>query len=89
MDIQHFIGQARLRLTRPQVQRTARDGKHFQIARQDHLRSGQPADCLACKDNGLRNRQVRWLMLAAPFSGGVGIYTFYSMQPYLLQLFNN
>ncbi len=38
-------------------------------------------------DYGLRNPPVRWLMLAAPFSGGVGIYAFYAMQPYLLQLY--
>jgi MFS family permease len=29
---------------------------------------------------------VRWIMLAAPFTGGVTIYAFYAMQPYLLQL---
>ncbi|HKZ92413.1 MAG TPA: MFS transporter [Candidatus Limnocylindrales bacterium] len=38
-------------------------------------------------DGGLRNRPVRWLMLAAPFTGGVGIYVFYAMQPYLLELY--
>ena len=38
---------------------------------------------------GLRNRPVRWLMLAAPFTGGVTIYAFYAMQPYLLQLWGN
>ena len=38
-------------------------------------------------DYGFRNPPVRWLMLAAPFSGGVGIYAFYAMQPYLLQLY--
>lgn len=37
-------------------------------------------------DQGLRNRPVRWLMLAAPFTSGVGIYVFYGLQPYLLQL---
>lgn len=40
-------------------------------------------------DNGLRNRPVRWLMLAAPFSAGVGIYVFYAAQPYLLELFGD
>jgi MFS family permease len=38
-------------------------------------------------DHGLRNPPVRWLMLSATFSGGVGIYAFYAMQPYLLQLY--
>jgi MFS family permease len=40
-------------------------------------------------DGGLRNPPVRWLMLAAPFAGGVGIYAFYALQPYLLQLYGN
>src|SRR3954452_6084763 len=40
-------------------------------------------------DNGLRNRPVRWVMLAAPFASGVGIYTFYALQPYLLELWGN
>jgi MFS family permease len=38
-------------------------------------------------DYGLRNPPVRWLMLSAPFAGGVGIYAFYAMQPYLLELY--
>ncbi|HET8671456.1 MAG TPA: MFS transporter, partial [Candidatus Saccharimonadales bacterium] len=37
--------------------------------------------------HGLRNPPVRWLMLAAPFTGGVSIYAFYAMQPYLLELY--
>lgn len=40
-------------------------------------------------DGGLRNRPVRWMMLAAPFTGGVGIYAFYAMQPYLLELYGD
>jgi MFS family permease len=40
-------------------------------------------------ENGLRNRPVRWLMLAGPFSAGVGIYAFYAFQPYLLQLYGD
>jgi MFS family permease len=38
-------------------------------------------------DNGWRNPPVRWLMLAVPFTGGVGMYAFYAMQPYLLELY--
>jgi MFS family permease len=38
---------------------------------------------------GLDNPPVRWVMLAAPFSAGVGIYAFYAMQPYLLELWGN
>jgi MFS family permease len=33
--------------------------------------------------------QVRYLMLAAPFTGGVGIYVFYALQPYLLELYGD
>src|SRR5438132_10981375 len=39
--------------------------------------------------NGLANPPVRWIMLEAPFAGGVTIYAFYAMQPYLLQLYGN
>jgi MFS family permease len=40
-------------------------------------------------DYGLRNPPVRWVMLAAPFASGVGIYTFYALQPYLLELWGD
>jgi MFS family permease len=40
-------------------------------------------------DHGLRNPPVRWVMLAAPFSAGVGIYAFYALQPYLLELYGD
>ena len=36
--------------------------------------------------HGLRNRPVRWVMLAAPFASGAGFYAFYAVQPYLLEL---
>jgi MFS family permease len=39
--------------------------------------------------HGLGNRPVRWVMLEAPFTGGVIIYAFYAMQPYLLELWGN
>jgi MFS family permease len=39
--------------------------------------------------HGLGNRPVRYLMLAAPFTAGVGIYVFYALQPYLLQLWGD
>ncbi|GID93329.1 MFS transporter [Amorphoplanes digitatis] len=38
---------------------------------------------------GLRVRPVRWLMLAAPFTGGVTIYVWYALQPYLLDLWGD
>ena len=40
-------------------------------------------------DGGFRNPPVRWLMLSAPFSAGVGIYIFYASQPYLLELYGD
>ncbi len=38
---------------------------------------------------GIKNRPVRWVLLAAPFYLGTGIYGFYAAQPYLLDLFGN
>ena len=40
-------------------------------------------------EHGLANPPVRWVMLAAPFTGGVSIFAFYAMQPYLLQLYGD
>jgi MFS family permease len=40
-------------------------------------------------DGGLRNRPVRWMMLSAPFTAGVGIYVFYAAQPFLLELYGD
>jgi MFS family permease len=40
-------------------------------------------------EGGWRNPPVRWLMLAAPFTSGVGFYAFYAMQPYLLELYGD
>jgi MFS family permease len=39
--------------------------------------------------HGLGNPPVRWMMLSAPFTFGVGIYAFYAMQPYLLGLYGD
>lgn len=38
---------------------------------------------------GFHNPPVKWIMLSAPFAGGVGIYAFYAAQPYFLQLYGN
>jgi MFS family permease len=43
----------------------------------------------ASVEYGLRNPPVRWMMLAAPFTSGVGIYTFYALQPFLLELYGH
>jgi MFS family permease len=38
---------------------------------------------------GLRYSPVRWMMIAAIFSSSVGLYAFYALQPYLLELYGN
>lgn len=43
----------------------------------------------ASVEHGIRNRQVRWIMLSSPFITGVSFYAFYAMQPYLLKLYGN
>jgi MFS family permease len=40
-------------------------------------------------DYGLKVPAVKWLMMEALFTGGVGIYAFYALQPYLLQLYGD
>ncbi|HYN06350.1 MAG TPA: MFS transporter [Vicinamibacterales bacterium] len=40
-------------------------------------------------EHGLANPRVRWVMLAAPFTGGVNIFAFYAMQPYLLEMYGD
>jgi MFS family permease len=32
---------------------------------------------------------VKWIMLASPFTAGVGFYAFYALQPYLLELWGD
>ncbi len=40
-------------------------------------------------DYGWRVPAVKWLMVGALFTGGVGIYGFYALQPYLLELYGD
>jgi len=40
-------------------------------------------------EHGLRKRSVRYVILSAPFASGVGIYAFYALQPYLLELYGD
>ncbi len=40
-------------------------------------------------DVGWKQRPIRMLMLAAPFTFGVAVYAFYAMQPYLLELYGD
>ena len=43
----------------------------------------------ASVDYGWRVPAVKWLMLEALFTGGIGIYAFYALQPYLLELYGD
>ncbi len=57
-------------------------------------RSAGPGDAVrailrASVRHGLGHRPVRWLMLAAPLVSGVGIYAFYALQPFLLDLYGD
>ncbi|GEP27844.1 MFS transporter [Cryobacterium levicorallinum] len=40
-------------------------------------------------EHGLKKRSVRYVIFSAPFAGGVGIYAFYALQPYLLELYGD
>ncbi len=40
-------------------------------------------------EHGLKKRSVRYVILSAPFASGVGIYAFYALQPYMLELFGD
>jgi MFS family permease len=40
-------------------------------------------------EHGWRVPAVKWLMVQALFTGGVGIYAFYALQPYLLELYGD
>jgi MFS family permease len=57
-------------------------------------REARPLDAMrtvasASIEYGLKNPPVRYVMLAAPFEFGVGIYAFYALQPYLLELWGD
>ena len=61
----------------------------FTPERSSHPLRATRAVLSASVKNGLKNPPVRYVMLAAPFSAGVGIYVFYALQPYLLELFGD
>lgn len=56
-----------------------------------HARPGEAVRAILTQSlhHGLGNPPVRWLMLAAPFVSGVGVYAFYAMQPFLLELYGD
>jgi MFS family permease len=39
--------------------------------------------------NGLQVAPIRWLMLSGILASGVGVYAFYALQPYLLELYGD
>ena len=61
----------------------------FTPARGKHLVEEVRSVLRASIAHGLGNRPVRWIMLEAPFTGGVTLYAFYAMQPYLLELYGD
>lgn len=61
----------------------------FKPARTKHPLKDMKKIFTTSVDHGLKNPPVRWVMLAAPFSTGVGFYVFYAMQPYLLKLYGD
>ncbi len=65
--------------------------KDIGFSREHVVHSGKRVKALAKAGwrYGLENRPVRWVMLAAPFYMGTGIYGFYAAQPYLLELFGD
>jgi len=58
----------------------------------DHSRGPVQATRLVLAESvehGLKRRSVRYMILSAPFASGVGIYAFYALQPYLLDLYGD
>ena len=57
-------------------------------------RTGRPLAAMrqvasASIDHGWRVPAIKWLMVEALFTGGVAIYGFYALQPYLLELYGD
>jgi MFS family permease len=61
----------------------------FTPARGDGLVRGVRRISGASIEYGWRVPAVKWAMLASPFTAGVGIYAFYALQPYLLELYGD
>src|SRR5215207_2471933 len=51
--------------------------------------AGMRAIAAASIDHGWRMPAVKWLMVESLFTGGVAIYGFYALQPYLLELYGD
>lgn len=61
----------------------------FEPSREGGFRKEVQTITRASLNHGLKNPPVRALMLAAPFSYGVGIFAFYAFQPHLLDLYGD
>ncbi len=61
----------------------------FTPARGDGFARGVRRISSASIEYGWRVPAVKWVMLASPFTAGVGIYAFYALQPYLLELYGD
>ena len=58
----------------------------FTPRRGGRLNTEMRAIARASIDHGWRVPAVKWIMLSSVFTGGVGFYVFYALQPYLLEL---
>lgn len=63
--------------------------KGFTPSKPEHLIQSVREQFIYTFDYGLKNRPVRWLILSMPFTVGAGIYGFYALQPYLLELYGD
>jgi MFS family permease len=61
----------------------------FTPARREGVLRGVQRITSASVEHGWRVPAVKWMMLASPFTAGVGIYAFYALQPYLLELYDD
>ena len=61
----------------------------FTPARGAGLARGVQKISSASIEYGWRVPAVKWMMLASPFTAGVGFYAFYALQPYLLELYGD
>jgi MFS family permease len=61
----------------------------FAPTRGDGVARGFRRISSASIEYGWRVPAVKWVMLASPFTAGVGFYAFYALQPYLLELWGD
>src|SRR5918999_2307352 len=61
----------------------------FTPADRDRPLAGMRTVAAASIDHGWRVPAVKWLMVESLFTGGVAVYGFYALQPYLLELYGD